>query len=386
MWALVLKEFRQVRRDHRTLAMMIVMPLLLLVVFGYAASFDVTEIPTVVTGRGASVAEERLPELFDVTESRASWDRSDAVDELRNGDATVAVVTTGEEPQILIDGTELFSARSALTALSQSPRPPATEILFNEDLDTSAIMVPAIAGMILIFVGTMITSLGVVRERQSGTLEQLAVMPFRPRDVFVGKVAPYFVVAAIDLVVIVGVGAWLFDVPFNGSPLLLGFGALLFLFVTLGLGVLISSVSENQGQAIQLALMSLLPQVLLSGMIFPISSMAASIRWISYLLPLTYFTQISRGVMVRGEGLDGLWFPLAMLAVLGLAIFSFAIVRFRHDLTPAKVKRPRRSSAPSVARGAGSAGPQEGKGAGSAGPQEGKAAGSAGPQEKASAR
>jgi ABC-2 type transport system permease protein len=370
MWALVLKEFRQVRRDHRTLAMMIVMPLLLLVVFGYAASFDVTEIPTVVTGRGASVAEERLPELFDVTESRASWDRSDAVDELRNGDATVAVVTTGEDPQILIDGTELFSARSALTALSQSPRPPATEILFNEDLDTSAIMVPAIAGMILIFVGTMITSLGVVRERQSGTLEQLAVMPFRPRDVFVGKVAPYFVVAAIDLVVIVGVGAWLFDVPFNGSPLLLGFGSLLFLFVTLGLGVLISSVSENQGQAIQLALMSLLPQVLLSGMIFPISSMAASIRWISYLLPLTYFTQISRGVMVRGEGIDGLWFPLAMLAVLGLAIFSFAIVRFRHDLTPAKVKRPRRSSAPSVARGAGSAGPQEGKGAGSAGPQE----------------
>jgi ABC-2 type transport system permease protein len=370
MWALVLKEFRQVRRDHRTLAMMIVMPLLLLVVFGYAASFDVTEIPTVVTGRGASVAEERLPELFDVTESQASWDRSDAVDELRNGDATVAVVTTGEETQILIDGTELFSARSALTALSQSPRPPATEILFNEDLDTSAIMVPAIAGMILIFVGTMITSLGVVRERQSGTLEQLAVMPFRPRDVFVGKVAPYFVVAAIDLVVIVGVGAWLFDVPFNGSPLLLGFGALLFLFVTLGLGVLISSVSENQGQAIQLALMSLLPQVLLSGMIFPISSMAASIRWISYLLPLTYFTQISRGVMVRGEGLDGLWFPLAMLAVLGLAIFSFAIVRFRHDLTPAKVKRPRRSSAPSVARGAGSAGPQEGKAAGSAGPQE----------------
>jgi ABC-2 type transport system permease protein len=206
--------------------------------------------------------------------------------------------------------------------------------------------------MILIFVGTMITSLGVVRERQSGTLEQLAVMPFRPRDVFVGKVAPYFVVAAIDLVVIVGVGAWLFDVPFNGSPWLLGLGALLFLFVTLGLGVLISSVSENQGQAIQLALMSLLPQVLLSGMIFPISSMAASIRWISYLLPLTYFTEISRGVMVRGEGIDGLWFPLTMLAVLGLAIFSFAIVRFRHDLTPAKVKRSRQPSAVGVEAGA----------------------------------
>ena len=363
MWALVLKEFRQVRRDHRTLAMMVVMPLLLLVVFGYAASFDVTEIPTVVVGPRASAATDELPELFQVTESQQSWNRTDAVDYLRNGDATVAVVTSGEEPQVLIDGTELFSARSAITALSQNPSAPEPEILFNKDLDTSAIMVPAIAGMILIFVGTMITSLGVVRERQSGTLEQLAVMPFRPRDVFVGKVAPYFVVAAIDLVVIVGVGAWLFDVPFNGSPWLLGLGALLFLFVTLGLGVLISSVSENQGQAIQLALMSLLPQVLLSGMIFPISSMAASIRWISYLLPLTYFTEISRGVMVRGEGISGLWFPLTMLAVLGLVIFSFAIVRFRHDLTPAKVKRSRQPSAVSVERGAGSAGPQEEAGA-----------------------
>ena len=345
MWALVLKEFRQVRRDHRTLAMMIVMPLLLLVVFGYAASFDVDEIPTVLAGEGASGAREQLPELFQVTESHDSWDRSDAVDHLRNGDAVVAVVTSDQEPQVLIDGTELFSARSAMTALSQNPSAPEPVILFNEDLDTSAIMIPAIAGMILIFVGTMITSLGVVRERQSGTLEQLAVMPFKPRDVFVGKVAPYFLVAAIDLVVIIGVGAWLFGVPFEGAAWLLGLGALLFLFVTLGLGVLISSVSENQGQAIQLAIMSLLPQVLLSGMIFPIASMAASIRWISYLLPLTYFTQISRGVMVRGEGIGGLWFPLTMLAVLGLVIFSFAIVRFRHDLMPSKVKGSRRASA-----------------------------------------
>ncbi|MGH2749261.1 MAG: ABC transporter permease [Actinomycetota bacterium] len=342
MWALVVKEFRQVRRDHRTLAMMIVMPLLLLVVFGYAASFDVDEIPTVVTGPQASVAEDRLPGLFQVRGSHEDWGRAAAVAHLRNGDAAVAVVTAdGSPPEILLDGTELFSSRSALTALSQNTDAPTPEIMFNEDLETSVIMVPALAGMILIFVGTMITSLGVVRERQSGTLEQLAVMPFRPRDVFVGKVAPYFLVASIDLVVIIGVGGWLFDVPFEGSVWLLALGALLFLFVTLGLGVLISSVSENQGQAIQLALMSLLPQILLSGMIFPVASMAASIRWISYFLPLTYFTQIARGVMVRSEGLDGLWFPLAMLALLGAVIFTFAIVRFRRYLTPAKVKRSR---------------------------------------------
>lgn len=340
MWALVLKEFRQVRRDHRTLAMMIVMPLLLLVVFGYAASFDVEEVTTVVTGPRASTTEGRLPGLFEVTGSHEAWDRSDAIDHLRNGDSVVAVVTgEGAGPEVLVDGTELFSARAAVTALAQIPNSPQPEVLFNPDLDTSAVMVPALAGMILIFVGTMITSLGVVRERQSGTLEQLAVMPFRPRDVFVGKVAPYFVVAAIDLTVIVGVGTWLFDVPFNGSVWLLAVGSLLFLFVTLGLGVLISSVSANQGQAIQLALMSLLPQILLSGMIFPVASMAAGIRWISYGLPLTYFVQIARGVMVRGEGIDGLWLPLVALAGLGLVIFTFALVRFRRDLAPARPTR-----------------------------------------------
>jgi len=110
-------------------------------------------------------------------------------------------------------------------------------------------------------------------------------------------------------------------------------------------------VSENQGQAIQLALMSLLPQFLLSGMIFPVASMAASIRWISYLLPLTYFIQIARGVMVRAEGIDGLWFPLAMLGVLGLVIFTAAIVRFRKDLAPARARRaPENSTAPQAER------------------------------------
>ena len=354
MWTMVLKEFRQLRRDHRTLAMMIVMPLLLLIVFGYAASFDVEEVPTVVTGGAASAASDRLPDLFDVTAVQQAWGRGRAVEVLRNGDAVVAIVAdAGTQPEVLIDGTELFSARAVVAALSRAPDALEPEVLFNTGLETSVIMVPAIAGMILIFIGTLITSLGVVRERQSGTLEQLAVMPFRPRDVFVGKIAPYFLVAAIDMVVILAIGILLFDVPFNGSVLLLVFGSVLFLFVTLGLGVLISSVSENQGQAIQLALMSLLPQFLLSGMIFPVASMAASIRWISYLLPLTYFIQIARGVMVRAEGIDGLWFPLTMLGVLGLIIFSTAIVRFRKDLAPSRAGRaPEKSTVP-IAEGAG---------------------------------
>ncbi|MGH2819720.1 MAG: ABC transporter permease [Actinomycetota bacterium] len=342
MWALVIKELRQVRRDRRTLAMMIVLPLLLLVMFGYAASFDVSEIQTAVLGESAGDMAPRLGGPFHVTSTQPEGGRAEAVEMLRDGDATVAVVATDASPEVLVDGSKLFEARAAVTALGRVGAP-APEVLFNPGLETSAVMVPALAGLILIFVGTMITSLGVVRERQAGTMEQLAVMPFKPHDVFMGKIAPYFLVAGVDLAIILGVGTWLFDVPFNGSAWILALGALLFLFVTLGLGVLISSVSENQGQAIQLALMTLLPQILLSGMIFPLESMAAGVRWISYLLPLRYFIEIARGVMLRGAPLDSLWEPMAFLAALGFVVFTMAIVRFRRELAPA---RPRRTGRP----------------------------------------
>ncbi len=164
-------------------------------------------------------------------------------------------------------------------------------------------------------------------------------MPLRPRDVFLGKIGPYFGVAALDLAVVVGVGVALFGVPFRGSYAVFALAAVLFLFVTLGLGVLISSVSENQGQAIQLAFMVTLPQVLLSGLIFPLSSIAAGVRWIAYLLPLTYFNEISRGVMLRAEPLGPLWQPFVILALLGLIVFTLASLRFRACLAPAIRRR-----------------------------------------------
>jgi len=359
MWAMVQKEFRQLRRDRRTVAMMIVMPLVLLVVFGYAASFDVTQIKTVVVGLDAQAAAERLAEPFVVDRVEPAQTREDAVATLRDGRAQVAIVTgAGAQPQALVDGADLFAARAAVTAFRQAAAQagaaaPNPEVLFNPDLETSAIMVPAIVGVILAFVGVVATSLGVVRERQAGTLEQLAVMPFRPTDVFVGKILPYFLIAALDLTVITVVGNTLFDVPFRGSVPTLALGAALFLFVTLGLGVLISTVSQNQGQAIQLAFMTLLPQILLSGMIFPLHSMAAGVRWIGYVLPLTYFIQVSRGVMVRGTPIEALALPLTMLAVLGLAVFGLSLVRFRRDLAPAGRARPRAAEASgTVAAGA----------------------------------
>jgi ABC-2 type transport system permease protein len=342
MWAMIVKEFRQLRRDHRTLAMMVFLPLVLLVVFGYAASFDVTSIPANVVGPQADRLAAVLPEPFEVVEVDPSGDRTTAVEALRDGDVPVAFVTTAGGVTVLLDGSELFVATSAKASLSRlTERIPAgvsaqIEVLFNEDLETSAIMVPGLAAMILLFVGTILTSLGVVRERQAGTLEQLAVMPFRPADVFIGKIAPYFVVGIVDLAIIVGAGVALFDVPFRGSVWVFALGAIVFMFVTLGIGVLISSVSQNQGQAIQLALMTLLPQIMLSGLIFPLSSMAPGVRWIGYVLPLTYFIQIARGVMLRGAGLDALWPSFLYLAFIGAVVFGLATARFRRSLAPAR--------------------------------------------------
>lgn len=339
MWAMVVKEFRELRRDRRTVAMMIVLPVLLLVVFGYAANFKVNDIPAAAVGPNASQAAALLrPPTFKVAEVSPAAGESQAETLLRDGKAVVAVVTGGGRPRVLLDGTQLFSVETAQTSLARlapagTPAPQVT-ILYNPGLSTSWVMVPGLAGLILVFIGTLITSLGVVRERQAGTLEQLAVMPLRAWDVIIGKIAPYLMMAAVDLIVIIAIGMGVFHVPFTGDVGVFALGAALFLLVTTGMGVLISTVSQNQGQAIQLAFMILLPQVLLSGLIFPIPSMAAGVRWISYILPLTYFIEISRGVMLKAAPLSALWQPIVLLAVLAAVVLGLAIVRFRRDLAP----------------------------------------------------
>jgi ABC-2 type transport system permease protein len=357
MWAMIVKEFRQLRRDRRTLAMMIVMPVILLIVFGYAASFDVSRIPTVVAGPRAGQAA--LPASFDVVRREPAEGASWARRQMRDGQAAVAVVTgTGTGTVVFIDGSQLFTAKAALAALASArqagaqgstaagasgARAPRVTVLYNPGLKTADVMIPGLAGVILVFVGTMITSLGVVRERQTGTLEQLAVMPLRPRDVYLGKVVPYFAVATVDLAIVLAVGVAVFGVPFRGSLAVFALGALLFVFVTLGIGVLISSVSQNQGQAIQLSFMIMLPQVLLSGLIFPLSSIAVGVRWISYALPLTYFNEIARGVMLRAEPIGPLWPPFVFLALLGVVVVTLATLRFRAFLAPATPRRGRRT-------------------------------------------
>ena len=362
MLAIALKEFRELRRDRRTLAMLFLLPFLFLVVFGYAASFDVKQVPTIVFGAQAGQVAPLLPKSLNVVRQDQAGGEAAARDALSRGEAVVAVVTpsrAGAAAHVFIDGTELFAAQAALRSLAElrassrviGPQPqssaassaaisptvvaPQVQVLFNPDLRTAVIMIPGLCGVILVFVGTIATALGVVRERQAGTMEQLAVMPFRPRDVFIGKIAPYLLVAAVDMVVIVAAGMLLFNVPFRGSVLTFALGSLLFLFVTLGTGVLISSVSQTQGQAIQLAILTMLPQILLSGLFFPLYAMPWGVRWIGYCLPLTYFIKIARGVMVRGAPIGALWLPMLVLAVMALVVFTLSTLRFRRDLAPA---------------------------------------------------
>jgi ABC-2 type transport system permease protein len=338
MRAMIIKEFREVFRDHRTVGMLVMLPLLLLVVFGYAANFTVTSVATAVVGPQAEQVAAQLTDqgdFFEVSVIDTGADRAAAEQMVVDNEVDVAIVTGGGTPQALVDGSSLFAAQAAVSVLNRAGDTISTTIMFNPELKTSWVMIPAIIGLILTFIGTIVTSIGMVRERESGTLEQLAVMPIKPSSVILGKIAPYFLLASIDMLIVTVLGVLIFDVPFNGNPAEFALGAGLFLFVVLGLGIFISTISQNAGQAIQTAFFFLLPQILLSGMIFPLVAIPWGVRWISYLLPLTYFTMISQGVMIRGAGIDTLLLPFAALTVMAAVIFTGAVLRFRRDLAPA---------------------------------------------------
>ncbi|MCU4185255.1 ABC transporter permease [Acidiferrimicrobium sp. IK] len=360
MRAMVVKEFRQLLRDRRTLGLLVALPVVLLVVFGYAANFDVSNVRTAVAGPHAAEVAAQLHAPFDVTAVDPGGTRVTLEHQLRDGNAAVGVLAGRASTEVLMDGTQLFAVQAARAALARSAqagappgaaRPAATvRVLYNQSLKTSWIMIPGLTGLILLFIGTLITSLGIVRERQAGTIEQLAVMPFRPWDVIAGKILPYLLLASIDLIAIVAVGIGLFGVPFVGSVATFALGAVLFLLVALGMGVLISTVSQNQGQAIQLALMFVVPQILLSGLIFPVGAMAVGVQWIAHALPLTYFVEVSRGVMLKAEPLVALWIPIVVLLGMAIAVLGLAVLRFRRDLAPSarrgSIDGPQPSAAP----------------------------------------
>lgn len=334
MNAMIRKEFRELFRDKRTVGLIVALPLLLLVVFGYAANFYVSSVQTAVLGSQSQQVTGSLPDFFEVKTTESSGGAEQARNLLRDNSVDVAFVADGGTPQVYVDGSNLFAAQSTVGRLNLLGDKVSVHVLFNPELKTSWVMIPAIIGLILTFIGTIVTSIGLVREREAGTLEQLAVMPIKPSTIILGKITPYFILGALDMIIVTVLGVWLFGVPFNGNVVVFALGAALFLFVVLGIGVFISTISQTSGQAIQTAILVLMPQILLSGMIFPLDAMAAGVRWIGYLLPLTYFTMISQGIMLRGASISSLWVPFLVLAVMAVLVFSAATLRFRRDLAP----------------------------------------------------
>lgn len=345
---MIVKEFRELARDHRTLAMTLVLPILLLVVFGYAANFNVDQVPTALIGSNTQTVQDRLPDLFEVTEltgSTSQGDNSNPEQILRSGQVDVVLDTSATPVTAYIDGSALFAAQSVQIAVGQSGGLLQSEVLFNPDLTTSWVLVPAIAGLIMALIGTIITSIGLVREKETGTIEQLAVLPIRPSAVIIGKIAPYFVLATADITIVTLLGLWLFGVPFNGPVWVYALGADCFLLVVLGFGVFASTVSTTTGQAIQTAMFFMFPQILLSGMVFPLDAMPWGVRWIGFILPLTYFIKVALGVLLQGAGIAELWPNLVVLAGMALVVLSAATLRFGRSLAPRQPRSVRRSEA-----------------------------------------
>jgi ABC-2 type transport system permease protein len=328
---MILKEFRQMRRDRRTMALLFMVPLLMLTVFGYAARFDVKDIPTAVVGPETPAALDALGPGFDVVERQPAGTAASARRLLRDSVAHVALVTSADRTSLLIDGSELFSAQSALRRVGALPGAQ-VQILYNPELKTGHVMIPGIIGFILLFVGLFITGLGVVREREQGTLEQFAVTPLRPIDVILGKIIPYFLIAFCNLVLSSVAGVVVFGMPFRGSFLLFAAFGLAFLFAILGFGVLVSTASRSQGEAVQLAIIIILPQVMVSGMVFPLNAMPAGVRWLGSLMPLTYFIIGMKGVLLKAAPLQALWVPLTVLVLMAAAVFGVSVLRFRREL------------------------------------------------------
>jgi ABC-2 type transport system permease protein len=370
--ALMKKEFIHMRRDPRTLVFIFIMPIMMLLLLGYANNSDVRYVPTVVFDQNNSPASQSLLDSFASTGYFAfnyiAYSQTDLESLIGSGKAKVGVIipptfnndlVSGRvaNVSVLVDGSDPTVASAVLSAatlagqahgvgirmqqLSQrgidgagatSPIDVRTRVLYNPDLQGSYNIIPALIAMILFQTATSLTALAIVRERERGTIEQLIVTPIRNWELVLAKISPYILVCFVNTLIILGVGVFWFHVPIRGSLLLLFLLVGLFLLPTLGLGLLISTMARTQQQAQLMTMPIMLPAMMLSGFIFPIASLPVFLRFIGSLLPLTYFIYIVRSVVVKGAGME-LIIPQT-LALIGFAILllGLAALRFRKSL------------------------------------------------------
>jgi ABC-2 type transport system permease protein len=369
--SLIRKEFIQIWRDPRTLMLILVIPVMQLFLMGYAATSDVRNVPLAVfdQDRGESArslldayraadyfrlaydvdSEEELRRLIDHGEARAGMiippDYGERV--LAEEPAQIAFILDGSDPTVAATalsaaqligqslGTKLMverlEQRGQVVTFSQ-PVDVRTRVWYNPDLVSAYFMVPGVIGMILFALTSILTATAIVRERERGTIEQLIVTPIRPWELLVGKILPYILLALLNTLEVIAIGAWWFKVPVRSDLTLILALSSLFLLSGLGIGLFASTIANTQQEAMLIVWMTLLPSIFLSGFFFPLEAMPRFLQWISYLVPLRYYLVIIRSLMLKGVGLVALRDEIIALVIFGVGIMTVASMRFRKRL------------------------------------------------------
>jgi ABC-2 type transport system permease protein len=365
------KEFIHIIRDPRTLAVMFIAPLMQLILFGYAATSDVRNVPMAVFDQDRTPqsrhlitafvesgqftiarhvgSEQELANMVDAGQARAGLivPPKYGAELLSGQGAQVAFVLDGSDPSVAasalssarligqVEATNVqqqaLARRGGAVALT-APVEVRPRVWYNPDMASAVFMVPALIGLILQMQATLLTSSAIVRERERGTIEQLIVTPIRPLELILGKILPYALVALLITLEILISGTLLFGVPIKGSVTLLLSIACLFLLSTLGIGLLISTVANTQQEAFLLTFLTLLPSIFLSGFIYPIAAMPKILQFFSGFIPLTYFLTVVRGIVIKGVGIPALTTQFSALSILGVVLIVLASLRFRKRL------------------------------------------------------
>jgi ABC-2 type transport system permease protein len=369
---MLIKEFIQVFRDKRTRFILIGPPIIQMMVFGYAANYEIRHVPTVVLDLDHSQESRELVSrftsslYFDV--QRQLTDSRQLGDLIERGDATVGLeidagfaqkLRSGQTAplQVIVDATNSNTALIASGYISQIAQgfaaqyqrdrinriaPQLIEVMpqvelaprpwYNPDLSSRWFFVPGIIGSLTLVLVITLTAFAVVREREIGTLEQMMVTPIRPAEFILGKTLPFFLIGIFDVTLIAVVGSLWFQVPFRGHVSVLALGAVLFILCMLGVGLLISTISATQQQAMVTSFFFIMPAITFSGFGFPISTMPHWMQLFSYVIPLRYFLIVIRGTYLKGVGMDILWPQMAAMAGLGVALLTVSILRFHKAL------------------------------------------------------
>jgi ABC-2 type transport system permease protein len=368
--SIVRKEFIQLFRDKRMLALILLIPLVQLFLLGYAFSNDLHDVPVAVFDQSHSAPARALLDAYRVTgyfkmayavgsdaELRDLIEKGQAVlgliippdyaAQVSKGQAQVALILDGSDPaktttalsvaQLIAQShaTQLLQARLLGSGLNLKLQPPVelrTTVWYNPDMISAYFMIPGVIGMILYTITAILTATSVVRERERGTIEQLIVTPIRPWELVVGKILPFVIMGLLEATEVMAVGHWWFGVPVRGSLLLIAGVCALFLLSGLGIGLFASTVANTQQEAMLTVFMTLLPAIFLAGFLFPLDNMPPLLQAVSYFIPLRYFMKIIRVLMLKGVGLESIQGDVLALAVFGVVIMGAAALRFRKRL------------------------------------------------------